>query len=92
MIYVDEIFPTIFLMLSRMNMLFYVDASKLSFHKTLNPCNKQLPIQRSNIPSATGDVVYVSDFILLIVPSKVIFRTYLLLTKGYPNKVALLLG
>jgi hypothetical protein len=44
MIYVDEIFPTIFLMLSRMNMLFYVDADKLSFHKRLNPCNKQLPI------------------------------------------------
>jgi len=62
------------------------------FTKDLTLAISNFQFNRSNIPSATGDVVYVSDFILLIVPSKVIFRTYLLLTKGYPNKVALLLG
>ena len=36
---------------------------------------------RSNIPAATGYAVYVTYFILLFVLSKVMFWTYLLLTK-----------
>jgi hypothetical protein len=57
------------------------------FTKDLTLAISNFQFTRSNIPSATGDVVYVSDFILLIVPSKVIFGHIFCWQKGTQTRL-----